>query len=143
MDFHSAYAQGFARVAACTIPITVADPTTNAATIIEQARLCHDDNVAVAVFPELSLCGYAVDDLLLQDTLLESVVAGIPTRSWPPAPGWMPVIIVGVRSCTARVLNCAVVIHRGEVLGVASKSHLADLPRVLRAPMVRARRRPP
>ena len=26
MDFYSAYAQGFARVAACTLPVTVADP---------------------------------------------------------------------------------------------------------------------
>ena len=66
MDFYSAYAHGFARVAACTLPVAVADPATNAQRTIEQAQLCHDDGVALAVFPELGLSGYAVDDLLLR-----------------------------------------------------------------------------
>ena len=73
MDFYSAYAQGYARVAACTLPVHLADPAANAAAVIEQARACHDDAVAVAVFPELCLTGYSVDDLFLQDALLASV----------------------------------------------------------------------
>ena len=36
MDFYSAYAQGFARVAACTIPVAIADPAANARTVLEQ-----------------------------------------------------------------------------------------------------------
>ena len=66
MDFHSAYAQGFARVAACTVPVTVADPAANAAAVVEQVRACHEEAVALAVFPELCLTGYAVDDLVDQ-----------------------------------------------------------------------------
>ena len=73
MDFYSAYAQGFARIAAVTLPVHLADPVANAAAVIEQARACHDDSVAVAVFPELCLTGYSVDDLFLQDTLLATV----------------------------------------------------------------------
>ena len=73
VDFYSAYAHGFARVAACTLPVTLADPAANARAVLEQARACHDDGVAVAVFPELCLTGYSVDDLFLQDTLLEAV----------------------------------------------------------------------
>jgi NAD+ synthase (glutamine-hydrolysing) len=65
VDFYSAYAQGFARVAAVTVPIAVADPAANARTVIEQARACHEDGVAVAVYPELCLSGYAIDDLFL------------------------------------------------------------------------------
>jgi len=61
VDFRSAYAHGFARVAACTLPVSVADPATNAARVLEQAMACHDDGVAVAVFPELTLSGYAID----------------------------------------------------------------------------------
>ena len=37
MDFYSAYAQGFARIAACTLPVHLADPAANAAEVIEQA----------------------------------------------------------------------------------------------------------
>ena len=54
MDFYSSYAQGFARVAACTRPIVAVDPERNADGVIEQVRDLHDDGVAVAIFPELS-----------------------------------------------------------------------------------------
>ena len=124
MDFYSAYDQGFARVAACTVPVAIADPARNAATVLEQARACHDDGVAVAVFPELSLCGYAIDDLLLQDTLLDAVLGAIATVVAGSA-DLTPVIVVGAPLVHGtRVLNCAVVIHRGRVLGVAPKSYL-------------------
>ena len=124
MDFFSAYDQGFARVAACTVPVAIADPATNAATVLEQVRACHEDGVAVALFPELSLCGYAIDDLLLQDTLLDGVVEAIGAITVGSA-DLTPVIVVGAPLVHGtRVMNCAVVIHRGRVLGVAPKSYL-------------------
>jgi NAD+ synthase (glutamine-hydrolysing) len=124
VDFYSAYAQGFARIAACTVPVAISDPATNATTILAEARTCHDQGVAIAVFPELALCGYAVDDLLLQDVLLESVLAGI-GEIVTASTDLLPVIVVGAPLVHGtRVLNCAVVIHRGEILGVAPKSYL-------------------
>ncbi|MEJ7831775.1 MAG: NAD(+) synthase [Nocardioides sp.] len=124
MDFYSAYAHGFARVAGCTLPVAIADPATNAERTLEQARLCHDDGVALAVFPELSLCGYSIDDLLMQDTLLTAVEAAIATIVEGSA-DLLPVIVVGAPLLHGtRLLNCAVVIHRGRVLGVAPKSYL-------------------
>ncbi len=124
MDFYSAYAHGFARVAACTMPIKVADPATNAAVVIEQARACHDDGVAVAVFPELCLTGYAVEDLFLQDVLLRAVEEQIEAVVEASAE-LATVLVIGAPLVYGnRVLNCAVVIHRGEILGVAPKSYL-------------------
>ena len=124
MDFFSAYDQGFARVAACTVPVAIADPARNAATVLEQARACHEDGVAVAVFPELSLTGYAIDDLLMQDTLLDAVLEAIGTVV-AGSVDLTPMIVVGAPLVHGtRVLNCAVVVHRGRVLGVAPKSYL-------------------
>src|SRR3546814_16031103 len=77
VDFYSAYAHGFARVAACTIPVALADPRANAATVLAEARACHDEGVAVAVFPELCLTGYSVDDLFLQADLLATVTEAL------------------------------------------------------------------
>ena len=94
MEFYSAYAQGFARVAACTIPVALADPAANAATVLAQVRECHDEGVAVAVFPELCLSGYSIDDLLLQDTLLTAVQDAIATLVAGSA-DLLPVIVVG------------------------------------------------
>lgn len=126
MDFYSAYAQGFARVAAVTLPVHLADPAANAAAVIEQARACHDDHVAVAVFPELCLTGYSVDDLFLQDTLLAGVQDAI-AEIVAASAELMSVLVVGAPiAWRSRVYNCAVVIHRGEVLGVAPKAYLPN-----------------
>ena len=124
VDFNSVYDQGFVRVAACTVPIALADPASNAATVLAQVRECADEGVALALFPELCLTGYSVDDLFLQDTLLEAVLAAIATLV--EASGDLsPVFVVGAPLRKGnRVYNCAVVIHRGAVLGVAPKSFL-------------------
>jgi NAD+ synthase (glutamine-hydrolysing) len=124
VDFNSCYAHGFARVAACTVPVALADPATNAEAVLAEARGCHGDGVAVAIFPELCLSGYSVDDLFLQDTLLEAVEAAIATIVEASAE-LRPVIVVGAPLRNGhRVFNCAVVIHRGRVLGVAPKAYL-------------------
>ncbi len=124
MDFNSAYAHGFARLAACTIPVSIADPASNAATVIAQARECHDEGVSVAIFPELCLTGYSIEDLFLQDTLLEAVQSAI-GELVEASRELRPVLVVGAPLRKGhRVFNCAVVIHGGAVLGVAPKSFL-------------------
>ncbi|RNM14413.1 NAD(+) synthase [Nocardioides pocheonensis] len=124
MDFASIYAHGFARVAACTVPVALADPPANAAAVLAEARACHDDGVAVAVFPELCLSGYSADDLFLQDVLLDAVHEAIATIVEASA-DLRPVLVVGAPLRNGnRVFNCAVVIHGGAVLGVAPKSYL-------------------
>ncbi|HWI30708.1 MAG TPA: NAD(+) synthase [Microbacterium sp.] len=124
MPFESAYRHGFARVAACTIPVAIADPATNAEAVLDAARACDADAVAVAVFPELCLTGYAIDDLVLQDPVLDAVVIAI-ERLVEASADLFPVLIVGAPlRHRNRLYNCAVIIHRGEVLGVAPKSYL-------------------
>lgn len=123
-DFNSCYAHGFARVAACTIPVAIADPATNAASVVAEVRACHDEGVAVAIFPELCLTGYAIDDLVLQDVVLDAVLAAIDELVAASA-DLLPVFVVGAPLRKGnRLFNCAVVIHRGAVLGVAPKSFL-------------------
>ena len=124
IEFRSAYDQGFARVAAVTLPVALADPAANAAAIIEQARSLSDDGVCLAAFPELSLTGYSIDDLLLSDVLLDEVLAAIETIRAASA-GLLPAIIVGAPLRDgSRLYNCAVVIQGGAVRGVAPKSYL-------------------
>lgn len=125
-DFLSAYRHGFARVAAATLPVALGDPARNAETTIAQVRALHDDGVAVALFPELGLSGYAIDDLLLQDVLLDEVDRAVVTVARATAK-LLPVVVVGAPLRHGnRLFNCAVVIHRGEVLGVVPKSNLPN-----------------
>ncbi len=124
LPFESVYRHGFARVAACTIPVAIADPLTNVDAVLESARACDAEGVAIAVFPELCLTGYAIDDLVMQDPLLDAVEEGI-ERLVAASVDLLPVLLVGAPLRHGnRLYNCAVVIHRGRVLGVAPKAYL-------------------
>ena len=124
MDFNSAYAHGFARVAACTTQVRVADPNANLHGIVEAIKQADAQAVAVAVFPELCLSGYAIDDLLLQDALLGATKLALSELAAATA-GLLPVVAVGAPLAVGnRVYNCAVVIHDGVILGVVPKSYL-------------------
>jgi NAD+ synthase (glutamine-hydrolysing) len=123
-EFLSAYRHGFARVAACTLRTAIVDPHSNADAVIRLARACHDDAVAVAVFPELTLSGYSVEDLLLQDTLLDAVEEAL-VDVVAASVDLRPVLVVGAPLRRGhRIYNTAVVVHAGRVLGVAPKSYL-------------------
>jgi NAD+ synthase (glutamine-hydrolysing) len=124
MDFYNAYHQGFVRVAACTHHTAIGDPAANAESVLRLARECHDDGVAVAIFPELTLSGYSIEDIVLQDLLLDDVEDAI-KKVVASSTGLLPVLVVGAPlRYRHRIYNAAVVIHRGVVLGVAPKSYL-------------------
>jgi NAD+ synthase (glutamine-hydrolysing) len=124
MNFRSIYQHGFARVAACTTHVAIADPPANAEAVLRQARACADEGVAVALFPELCLTGYSIEDLLLQDAVLDGVEAAVATVVAGSA-DLLPVLVFGAPlRHRNRVYNCAIVVHRGRVLGVAPKSYL-------------------
>jgi NAD+ synthase (glutamine-hydrolysing) len=123
-DFYNAYSQGFVRVAACTHHTTIGVPAANADSVLRLARACHDDGVALAVFPELALCGYSIEDIVLQDLLLDDVMYAV-EHIVAASTDLLPVLVVGAPlRHRHRIYNTAVVIHRGAVLGVAPKSYL-------------------
>ncbi|MBD0838403.1 NAD(+) synthase [Streptomyces sp. TRM68416] len=123
MNFWSIYQHGFARIAACTGHATVADPPANAEAVLRQGRRCAGDGVAVAVFPELCLTGYSIEDLLLQDPVLDEVEEALETVVAGSAE-LMTVLVVGAPlRYRHRLYNCAVIVHRGRILGVVPKSY--------------------
>ena len=124
MDFYSAYRHGYVRVAACTHHTTLADPAANADSVLTMARQLHEQGVALAVFPELTLSGYSIEDIVLQDTLLDAVESAVQTVVRASV-DLLPVLVVGAPlRHRNRVYNTAVLIHRGTVLGVVPKSYL-------------------
>ncbi len=126
MSFDSLYAHGFARVAACTADVFIADPRRNAGSIIEITRRLSDQGVAVAVFPELAMTGYAIEDLLGADVVLDAVHDGLAAIAEATA-DLLPMILVGAPlRDRARLFNTAVAIHRGQILGVVPKTHLPN-----------------
>lgn len=120
------YRHGMARIAACA-PLTIpADPAANGAETLALAKLADQRRAAIALFPELGLCAYAIDDLLLQDALLAGVRAEI-ERLRRACVDLFPVLIVGAPLAVGPALyNCAVILHRGRILGVVPKTYLPN-----------------
>ena len=126
MQFRSLYRHGFARVAACTVEVTLADPAANAEAILRAVSALSARGVAVAAFPELGLSGYAIEDLRQQDALLDAVERAVGAIAAASAE-LLPLILVGAPlRHRDRLFNCAVAIHRGRVLGVLPKVHLPN-----------------
>ena len=94
MNFGSSYDQGFVRIAACSSRTALAIPPDNAATIIEIVRALDDEAVGLAVFPELCLTGYSIDDLLLNDVVLDATLDAIEMVR-AASTDLLPAIVVG------------------------------------------------
>jgi NAD+ synthase (glutamine-hydrolysing) len=125
-NFRSLYRHGFARVAACTGRSHPADPAANAGEILALAGRCHAAGAALAVFPELCVSAYAIEDLLLQDTVLDAAEVAV-ERIVRDSAGLMPLLVVGAPLRWGhRLYNCALAIHRGALLGVVPKSYLPN-----------------
>ncbi len=123
-QFQCLYTHGFVRVAAASPVVALADPATNAARILALARRAHDASAALCVFPELALSGYSIDDLLQQDALQGGVEHALALLAAASA-DLTPALVVGAPlRAHGALYNCAVVLHRGRVLGVAAKSYL-------------------
>ncbi len=118
--------EGFVRVAAGVPEIRVADPQFNGARTLELARRAAEDGAALVAFPELGLASYTSDDLFHQDALIngaERALGEIVAASARLA----PVIVVGAPLRERQGLfNCAIVVYRGEILGVVPKSYLPN-----------------
>ncbi len=125
-DFFDPASHGFLRLGVCTPRVRPADVAANGA---ETERLIREGAAAgcsVMLFPELGLSAYAVDDLLLQATLLSAVEAEI-ARIAAATAGLDVLVALGapIRAGVS-LYNTAAMLHRGRVLGVVPKSFLPN-----------------
>ena len=125
-SFSSLYSHGFVRASVCVPFLRVADPKYNAERTLALARQAHEAHSAIALFPELGISAYSLDDLFQQDALLGAVLDGLTTLI-QASRELMPVLIVGAPlRIEGKLFNCAVVIHRGKVIGLVPKSYLPN-----------------
>jgi NAD+ synthase (glutamine-hydrolysing) len=125
-DFNNLYRHGMARVAAFAPQLVLADPDANADNLIRLAREAHEDDAVLAVFPELSVTGYALDDLHHQASLLDAVARAC-RRVVEASSVLRPMVIFGAALRSGdQLFNCALVAQGGALLGVIPKSYLPN-----------------
>ena len=113
---------------ACAVPeVQVANVEKNARDICDFMEKADAQNVDVLLFPELALTGYSCGDLFLQDALYDAVEQGIShiLACSEKHPDLTAVVGLPVRN-GIKVFNCAAVICAGTLVGLVSKSFLAD-----------------
>ena len=116
----------FVRVAVAVPRIRVADPGYNAAESVTMLEQAAGEGVSIVAFPELGLSAYTCDDLFHQRALLDACEAALATVA--DATARLPLLaIVGMPlRVDDRLFNCAVVLCRGQVLGVLPKTYLPN-----------------
>ncbi len=124
--FDSIYRHGFVRLAICIPSVRLGNPLHNAECTVKLAERAGAEHAAVVAFPELGLSGYSNEDLFHQDALLDATVAAL-GKVVDASRVLSPLLIVGVPLLVEeKLFNCAVVIHRGSILGVTPKTYLPN-----------------
>lgn len=125
-EFFNLYNHDFARVAVCVPRCRIADPAYNAAETVRLLVNAAAHHASLAVFPELGLSAYTCDDLFHQRALLDASEAALATVL-EATRNLSIVAVVGMPlRVDHRLFNCAVVLHRGRILGVVPKSYLPN-----------------
>jgi len=111
------------RVALAQINSTVGDLEGNTSRIVDAIRQASSSNADIIVFPELAVCGYPPEDLLLRPRFVQQnlhclEVIATETRG--------PVVVVGFVDSDADVYNAAAVIHDGRVQHIYHKMFLPN-----------------
>lgn len=113
---------GFARVAAASPELKVADCAFNATQIIEVIGQAARQRVEYLVLPELCITGYTCADLFLQHKLLDAAQKALLQIAEATA-GLRLVVAVGLPlAIKGRIFNCAAVIQSGRILGLVPKT---------------------
>ncbi|MBR3031571.1 MAG: NAD(+) synthase [Clostridiales bacterium] len=116
---------GFLRVAAATPKIRVADIDSNAEAIISEVNNA-DKDCALLVFPELCVTGATCGDLFRQEAFVEKAWQAL-YRIVDETSDAPCVFIIGLPAyIEGKLLNLAVVIHEGLILGCNVKLTLSE-----------------
>ena len=117
---------GFVKVAAAVPAVKVADCKFNAQQIDTQIAIADGKGVQIIVFPELCITGYTCADLFGQTLLLEEAEIALMqimnnTRQMDIISiVGMPLVVNGT------LMNCAVALQKGKILGIVPKTYLPN-----------------
>ena len=117
---------GFVKVAAASIQVSVADTEFNKISICNAIDEAVKNGAKIVVLPELCLTGYTCSDLFLQEKLINSAKE----KLFEIADGTKAadaLIFVGLPLIVNdKLYNCAAAINRGNILGIVPKVRIPN-----------------
>lgn len=116
--------QDFLRVATATPEVSIGDVPTNVTAIKDLYRRAVEAQSSLVVFPELSITGYTIQDLVAQPTLLKAAQQGLVELAEATAKQ-NTALVVGLPLKVGNAMyNCAAVISEGTIRGIVPKQNL-------------------
>ncbi len=116
----------FIRVAAAVPPISLGDTEYNASKMIEYIKKAETKNADLIVFPELSITGFTLGDLFLQESILSSSIKALKLILKETTKIDLGVFVGLPISILGQIYNCAAFLYKGKVLGVIPKTFIAN-----------------
>ena len=117
---------GFIRVGAIVNKLVLASPIDNAKEIVKMLRKADKEGVSIVTTPELALTGYTCGDLFLQDDLLNKSEEAL-DFILKETDNIDIISIIGMPiRCNNQLINSAVVISKGNILGIVPKTYIPN-----------------
>ncbi|MDO8784799.1 MAG: NAD(+) synthase, partial [Syntrophales bacterium] len=125
-QFFNLYHHGFIKAAVCIPEVKVGDTSFNAAATLKLAGEAAAGHAIFALFPELGISAYSNEDLFHQEALLAGVLDALDHIVRATEELNMILVVGAPLQVDCRLFNCAIVLYRGSILGVAVKSYLPN-----------------
>ena len=117
-------ASDYLRVATATPEVAVGDVVANLHNITELYERATRNSVSLVVFPELSLTGYSIQDLVMQPALRTNAKQGLLEMAHLTA-GQNTAAVVGLPLQVGNgIYNCAALVSDGQIQGIVPKQNL-------------------
>jgi len=116
----------FARIAAGVPAVVMGNPAENARRILAQAKEAEQRRAQLISFPELSITGYTIGDLMQYRELLDGAYNAL---DWllNESLSMDIIMVVGMPvEAQGMLFNCGVAIHKGEILAVVPKRYIPN-----------------
>jgi len=118
--------ESIVKVGACQTPEIIGEPLKALDIMLRFAKEAEDKNVELLLFPECFLTGYILDETYMENYAydFESEQFAVILKQLKHV---KPVLVFGVgEKRSGKYFNSAVVVNRGEIVGVYRKTHLID-----------------
>lgn len=117
---------GFYKVASITPTIKLGNVPYNVQSILKNAQEAAQQGVSVAVFSELSLSGYSLGDLFINQSIVSQSLEGLITLK-QQTKNLNTIVVVGLPyQHKNKLFNVMAVLYEGKILGLIPKQHLPN-----------------
>lgn len=117
--------RGLVRVGAAVPSLALGNVKENMKRHLAMMREAKEKHVSIVTFPELSLTGYTCGDLFFQRRLLDDVTDALLTLK-DEMPEEILAVVGAPLEIEGALYNCAVVLHKGEIISVVPKTFLPN-----------------